>query len=145
MMLNKLKEHEKEEQVPIASKVEPKVEKKQYVGNGKVLTANEYHAIWLQMTIDFTDTEPILAMCCSKAEEFTVENDVLSIGFNYETSMLLLENESNKNIILDKLFKNRKPIPTKFYQLDKPLDCVQMNVNRIKSLFDKDILKITKK
>ena len=111
----------------------------------RVLTSDEYHKLWIQMTIKFTANEPILAMCCSKAEEFEVKDEVLSIGFNYETSMLLLENESNKNIILDELFNGRKRLVTSFYLLDKPVDEVQINVNRIKSLFDKEILKISKK
>lgn len=143
-MLKEVQNAEKIE-VPKPKKVEKKIEKPRYVADDRVLSADEYHSIWIQMTIKFTEDEPILAMCCSKAEEFSVENDVLNIGFNYETSMLLLENESNRNIILDELFKNRRIIPTRFYQLDEPLDQVQENVNRIKSLFDKDILKITKK
>ena len=123
-----------------------KVEEKTVVKRPiKDLTIDDLKALWAQMTLKFNDSEPIVAMCCAKAQKFEVVDGVLNIGFEYGTNMLVVDSDKNKEIMLDELFKDTERIPTKFYLLEKPVDEVKVKIDRLKSVFDENILKITKK
>ena len=113
--------------------------------DNKVLTEKDYQTLWGQMTVKFTESEPIVAMCCARAQKFTIKDDVLNIGFEYGTNMLIVDDEHNKKIMLEELFKNRKALKTNFYLIEKPVDEVKIKIDRLKTVFDKNILKITKK
>lgn len=113
--------------------------------DNRVLPSEEYHRLWCKVIVDFTEHEPILAMCINNANEFVVDKETLKVGFSADTNMLLLEDSENKQIILDKLFENRRRLKTEFYLIEKPVDNTQEKIDRIKGLFDSNILKITKK
>ena len=126
-------------------KKEPIVEENKPKKQIKDLTVDDLKAMWAKMTLMFNDSEPIIAMCCAKAQRFEVVDNVLNIGFEYGTNMLVVDSDKNKEIMLNELFKDTERIPTKFYLLDKPVDEVKIKIDRLKSVFDKNILKITKK
>ena len=117
-------------------------EKKQ----AKLWTIEDYRGLWSRMTVDFTKGQPILAMCCSKAEEFELSGNQLKIGFEYDVNMLILDDENNKKYILNKFTESiDNGIEVIFYQKEKPIDKTAEKIARLKNLFDNDILKITKK
>lgn len=123
------------------SKSTPKTEIK------KPTTTDEYHSLWSKMTVDFAVSQPILAMCCSKAEKFSydLESDTLKIWFTSDVNTLLLEDEKNKAFILEKLAPIGQQPKLDYLVMEVEKNDVDEKIRRIKELFSSDILKITKK
>ena len=130
-----------------SGEVSQKEEAKPIIKAEKPKTADEYHAIWSKMTVDFTSTQPILAMCCSKAEKFELdkETNTLKIWFSSDANMLLLEDEKNKKYVLSKLLFEGDDVKVEYFALKEEVSDVDDKIKRIKALFNDDILKITKK
>lgn len=102
--------------------------------------------LWANVTIDLSEKQPILSMCCAKAEQFDFRDGLLKIGFSYDVNMLIITDKKNFDLIV-KIAKGYCDSLEKleFYLLDKPVDLTNEKIARLKSLFSSDILKITKK